>query len=289
VKILEQQEGHGFMAYHGDCVDVVSGLPDDSIHLSVYSPPFASLYTYSASERDMGNTKTHDEFHAQYRFLLSQLLRVTKQGRLMSVHCMALPTSKARDGVIGLTDFPGHIVRAAEECGWIFHSKVTIWKDPVTAMQRTKALGLLHKQVLKDSCMSRQGIPDEVLTFRKPGDNPERVFHLREDFPVDLWQKWASPVWDDINPSNTLQYMSAREDKDERHICPLQLDVIERIVRLWSNPGDTVLSPFMGIGSEGYVSLREGRKFIGAELKQSYFEQAVRNLNGATRQHVLFT
>lgn len=288
MKILGQHEGRGFVAYHGDCVDVVSGLPDESIHLSVYSPPFASLYTYSASERDMGNVRTHEEFHQQYRFLLQQLLRVTKPGRLMAVHCMCLPTSKARDGVIGITDFPGDIVRAAESCGWIYHSKVTIWKDPVTAMQRTKALGLLHKQLLKDSAMSRQGIPDEVLTFRRPGDNPERVIHTRENFPVDLWQQWASPVWMDINPTNTLQYMSAREEKDERHICPLQLDVIQRIVRLWSNPGDTVLSPFMGIGSEGYVALREGRRFVGAELKQSYYSQAVRNLTGATKQQSLF-
>ncbi len=283
MKVLDQKEGDGFVAYHADCVEVVSEMPDDSVHLSVYSPPFASLYTYSASDRDMGNVKNHDEFHEQYVFLVKQLLRVTKPGRQSSVHCMVLPTSKTRDGVIGLTDFPGQIIRAHEEAGWIFHSKVTIWKDPVTAMQRTKALGLLHKQVLKDSCMSRQGIPDEVLTFRKPGDNPERVAHRREDFPVDLWQR-ASPVWDDIDPSDTLQYMSAREDADERHICPLQLEVTRRCVRLWSNRGDTVLSPFMGIGSEGYVALQEGRRFVGVELKKSYFEQAARNLAGAGKQ-----
>lgn len=284
MKVLDQREGEGFAAYHADCVEVVGAMPDDSVHLSVYSPPFASLYTYSASDRDMGNVKTHEEFHEQYGYLVKQLLRVTKPGRISAVHCMVLPTSKTRDGVIGLTDFPGRIIRAHEEAGWVFHSKVTIWKDPVIAMQRTKALGLLWKQILKDSCMSRMGIPDEVLMFRKPGDNPERVTHRREDFPVDQWQKWASPVWDDIDPGDTLQYMSAREEADERHICPLQLDVTRRCIRMWSNPGDTVLSPFMGIGSEGYVALQEGRRFVGVELKKSYFEQAARNLDGAGKQ-----
>lgn len=284
MKVIDQKEGPDWVAYHGDSCEVVRGLATDSIHFSVYSPPFASLYTYSASDRDMGNVANHDEFHEQYGFLLRELLRVTKPGRLMSVHCMCLPTVKTRDGVIGLVDFPGRIVAAAVEHGWIYHSKVTIWKDPVTAMQRTKALGLLHKQILKDSCMSRQGIPDEVLTFRKPGDNPERVSHTKEEFPVDLWQRWASPVWMDIDQSNTLQYQSAREEEDERHICPLQLEVVERLVRLWSNPGDTVLSPFMGIGTEGFESLRNGRKFVGIELKQSYFEQACRNLAAARKQ-----
>lgn len=286
--VQDQREGEGWVAYNADCVPVVAGMADDSVHFSVYSPPFASLYTYSAHERDMGNVRTHTEFHDQYGFLVRELLRVTKPGRLSSVHCMVLPTSKTRDGVIGLTDFPGQIIRAHEEAGWIFHSKVTIWKDPVTAMQRTKAIGLLHKQLLKDSCMSRQGIPDEVITFRKPGDNPERVCRGKDEFPVSLWQRWASPVWDDINPSDTLQYMSAREEADERHICPLQLEVIERCVRLWSNPGDTVLSPFMGIGSEGYVALRNSRRFVGVELKRSYFEQAVRNLPVARKQTTIF-
>lgn len=277
-----------YTAIHGDCIEVIRKFPDSSIDFSVYSPPFASLYTYSPSERDLGNCRTHEEFHDHYRFLLGEILRVTKPGRLMSVHAMVLPTSKTRDGVIGLTDFPGRIIAACEAAGWIFHSKVTIWKDPVTAMQRTKALGLLWKQLLKDSCMSRMGIPDEVLTFRKPGDNPERVFHTKEEFPVDQWQRWASPVWDDIDPSDTLQYQSAREEEDERHICPLQLEVIRRCVRLWSNPGDTVLSPFMGIGSEGHVALNCGRRFVGVELKQSYFEQAARNLAVAKKQPDLF-
>lgn len=284
VMVVRQDEGDGWKTWHADCVDVVRGLQDESIHYSIFSPPFASLYTYSASERDMGNVRSHGEFQEHFRFLLRDLFRVTKPGRLLSMHCMALPTSKARDGVIGLTDFPGEIIRACENEGWIWHSHVTIWKDPVTAMQRTKALGLLWKQILKDSCMSRMGIPDEVLTFRKPGDNPERVSHERADFPVEQWQKWASPIWDDIDPSDTLQYMSARADEDERHICPLQLEVIRRCLHLWTNPGDTVLSPFMGIGSEGYVSLREGRRFVGCELKASYYDQAVKNIAGARKQ-----
>lgn len=281
MKVLDQHVTERFAAYHGDCIDVVRGLPDESVHYSVFSPPFASLYTYSASPRDMGNVASHDEFFEQFRFLAPELHRVTKPGRLLSFHCMLLPTSKVRDGVIGLTDFRGQLIREFQACGWIFHSEVVIWKDPVTAMQRTKALGLLHKQVKKDSAMSRQGIADYLVTMRKDGANPEPVAHTAEEFPVQLWQKYASPVWMDINPSDTLQHRSAREDKDERHICPLQLEVIRRAVRLWSNPGDTVLSPFMGIGSEGDVALREGRRFVGAELKASYYKQAVANLIAA--------
>ncbi len=288
MKVLNQTSGDGFQLYHADCVPVVASLPASSVHYSVYSPPFASLYTYSPSERDMGNCANHEEFFTQYRYLLSELQRVTMPGRNMSIHCMVLPTSKTRDGFIGLSDFPGEIIRSAIAAGWIFHSKVTIWKDPVTAMQRTKALGLLHKQILKDSCMSRMGIPDEVLTFRKPGENPERVGHAKADFTVDQWQKWASPVWDDIVPGDTLQYRSARENEDEKHICPLQLEVIRRCIRLWSNPGDIVLSPFAGIGSEGHVALQEGRRFVGVELKQSYYEQAARNLVAARAQQDLF-
>ena len=283
---IQQQTGNGWSLVQGDCVEVVKTIPDASIDLTVYSPPFASLYTYSNSDRDMGNCKTHDEFHEHFRFLLGDLLRVTKKGRNMCVHAMDLPTSKTRDGFIGLSDFPGAIISSAQDAGWIWHSRVVIWKDPVTAMQRTKALGLLHKQILKDSCMSRQGIPDYVLTFRKPGENPEPVRHRKpgqdpngyEEFPVEQWQRWASPIWDDIDPSDTLQFRSARENDDERHVCPLQLEVIRRCVRLWSNPADTVLSPFAGIGSEGHVALEEGRRFVGVELKTSYFEQAARNL-----------
>lgn len=290
MNVLEQIVTDHFALYHGDCIEVVRALPADSVHYSIFSPPFASLYTYSASERDMGNCRSHGEFFEQFAFLLPELLRVTKPGRLLSFHCMNLPTSKARDGVIGITDFRGQLIRAFEDAGWIYHSEVVIWKDPVTAMQRTKALGLLHKQLKKDSCMSRQGIPDYLVTVRKLGDNPEPVTHTDETFPVTMWQRYASPIWMDINPTRTLQYMSAREEKDERHICPLQLDVIERAIDLWTNPGDTVLSPFAGIGSEGYVALQKGRRFVGAELKRSYYEQAARNLQavepGARGQQV---
>jgi DNA modification methylase/superfamily II DNA or RNA helicase len=282
--------GDGWTMHHGDCVEVVSKMDSDSVGFSVFSPPFASLYTYSASDRDMGNCRTHSEFYEHFRFLVAELLRVTMPGRLCSFHCMNLPTSKERDGYIGITDFRGELIRIFRDAGWIYHSEVTIWKDPVTAMQRTKALGLLHKQIKKDSCMSRQGIADYLVTMRKPGINPDPVTHTGTggDMPVDMWQQYASPVWMDINPSDTLQYMSAREHDDERHICPLQLQVIDRALTLWSKPGDLVLSPFGGIGSEGHVALKAGRRFVGVELKRSYFEQACRNLNAATSQMGLF-
>jgi DNA modification methylase len=294
MNVIDQVTQNNYAAYHSDCVDVLRGMPDNSVHYSIFSPPFASLYTYSASPRDMGNCANHDEFFGQFRYLVPELYRVMKPGRLLSFHCMLLPTSKARDGVIGLTDFRGQLIRAFQEVGWVFHSEVVIWKDPVTAMQRTKALGLLHKQIKKDSAMSRQGIPDYLITMRKPGENPEPVTHTGkdDDMPVQMWQQYASPVWMDIDQSDTLQHRSAREDDDEKHICPLQLGVIRRGVKLWTNPGDIVLSPFMGIGSEGYVSLEMGRKFIGAELKRSYFDQAVKNLatvaHGSERQPLLF-
>lgn len=281
MNVIDQSIGDRFAAYNGDCVDVMRGMPDASIHFSVYSPPFASLYTYSNSPRDMGNVRSHAEFYEHFRFGVRELFRITKPGRLTSFHCMDLPTSKERDGFIGISDFRGELVRLYQAEGWILHSQVVIWKDPVTAMQRTKALGLLHKQIKKDSCMSRQGIPDYLVTMRKPGVNPEPVTHTNEDFPVQLWQRYASPVWMDIDPSDTLQYRSAREHDDERHICPLQLGVIRRALKLWSNPGDVVFSPFMGIGSEGVVSIEEGRRFVGAELKGSYYRQAVSNLTAA--------
>jgi DNA modification methylase len=283
MKVLDQVIREGYALYRGDCIDILRGLPDASIHYSIYSPPFASLYVYSDSPRDMGNCTTREEFDQHFRFLAPELLRVLKPGRLMSFHCMLLPTSKARDGYIGLTDFRGDLIRAFTDCGWIHHSEVVIWKDPVTAMQRTKALGLLHKQIKKDSCMSRQGIPDYLVTMRKPGDNPERVTHTDEDLPVRIWQRYASPVWMDIDPSDTMQHRSAREERDERHICPLQLEVIRRALVLWSNPGDIVLSPFAGIGSEGYCALKAGRRFVGAELKGSYYQQAKANLDAAMR------
>jgi hypothetical protein len=277
-------KGDGFTAHLGDCVELASTLETDSLDFSVFSPPFASLYTYTNSEYDMGNCKNDEGFYRQFRFLVAELFRTLKPGRNVSFHCMNLPASKQAYGYIGLRDFRGEMIRLFVEAGFIFHSEVCIWKDPVTAMQRTKALGLLYKQVKKDSCMSRQGIPDYLVTMRKPGENPDRVAQKPENFPVGLWQKYASPVWMDIDPSRTLSKTGAREADDERHICPLQLDVIERAITLWSNPGDTVFSPFMGIGSEGYMALKLGRKFIGAELKESYFKQAVMNLRDALKQ-----
>lgn len=263
------------------CVERIAEIPDDSIGFSVFSPPFASLYTYSASDRDMGNCSSDGEFGQHLGYLIRELYRVMMPGRNVSFHCMNLPTSKERDGYIGIRDFRGNLIRAFQDAGFIYHSEVTIWKDPVTAMHRTKALGLLNKQKNKDSSLSRQGIPDYLVTMRKPGDNPIPISHDNECFPISAWQKIASPVWMDINPSNTLQYRSARDGDDERHICPLQLDVIERAVDLWSIPGDTVLSPFMGIGSEGFVAVSKGREFIGIELKPSYFDLAVKNLSEA--------
>ena len=282
MKVLDQVITNRWALYQGDCVDVVRGLPDASIHYSIFSPPFASLYTYSASPRDMGNCVSHAEFFDQFRYLVAELYRVTKPGRLVSFHCMLLPTSKSRDGFIGLSDFRGELIRMFREVGWIHHSEVVIWKDPVTAMQRTKALGLLHKTIRKDSCMSRQGIHDYLVTMRKPGENTEPVAHVDDALAkVATWQRYASPVWMDIDPSDTLQFRSAREHDDERHICPLQLQVIQRAMEFWSNPGDTVLSPFAGIGSEGHVALKMGRRFVGAELKRSYYEQSARNLEAA--------
>lgn len=273
----------GWTMHLGDCVDIVKDIPADSIHYTIFSPPFASLYTYSASDRDMGNCKDDETFIEHFAYLVKDLYRVTMPGRLVSFHCMNLPTTKTHHGYIGIRDFRGDLIRLFQEHGWLYHSEVCIWKDPVTAMQRTKALGLLYKQLKKDSAMSRQGIPDYLVTMRKPGENPERVTKTEDDFPVGLWQNYASPVWMDINPSDTLQFRSAREHADERHICPLQLGVIQRGIELWSNPGDTVLSPFAGIGSEGFVALQNGRKFIGCELKRSYFDMACENLRHAKR------
>ena len=263
--------------YHGDSCEVLRGIPGDSIHHVIYSPPFASLYTYSNSERDLGNCRDTGEFFQQFEYIVKELYRVLMPGRLMAVHCMNLPTSKQRHGYIGIEDFRGDLIRLFQDSGFIYHSEVCIWKDPVIAMQRTKALGLLHKQLKKDSAMSRQGIPDYLVVMRKPGENPEPVSHTNESFPVGIWQRYASPIWTDINPSDTLQARSVREEKDERHICPLQLTVIRRSINLWTNPGDIVLTPFMGIGSECYVALEMGRRAVGVELKESYYKQAVLN------------
>jgi DNA modification methylase len=280
VKVKNQHIGNGFVLYNGDSCEVMKAIPDSSIHYSIFSPPFAQLYVYSNSDRDLGNCRTTSEFYKHFEFIISELYRVLIPGRLISFHCMDLPTQKERDGAIGLTDFPGILTKMFTDAGFIYHSKVTIWKDPVVAMQRTKALGLLHKQLKKDSCMSRQGIADYIVTLRKPGDNPERVTHTNESFPVSKWQNYASPVWMDINQSDTLQKQSAREHADEKHICPLQLPVIERCLELWTNPNDIVLSPFAGIGSEIYKSLEMGRRGVGIELKESYYNQAVLNCDG---------
>lgn len=280
---IDQVVADRYAIYQGDCVEVLRGIPESSVDYSIFSPPFASLYTYSNSPRDFGNCRTHGEFFEHMGFLISELRRVMKPGREVSFHCMLLPTSKERDGYIGLRDFRGDLIRAFEARGFIHHSEVVIWKDPVTAMQRTKAIGLLHKSVRENSTLCRQGIPDYVVTMRAPGDADPRVKHDPESFPVSKWQRIASPVWTDIDPSDTLQFRSAREHDDERHICPLQLEVIRRCIELWTNPGDVVLSPFAGIGSEGFVAVQEGRKFVGVELKRSYYEQAARNLEQATK------
>ena len=284
---IEQTITDQWAMYRGDCVEVLKGIPDHSVGYSIFSPPFASLYTYSNSPRDMGNCKTHEDFLHHFGFLIDELLRVMKPGRDVSFHCMLMPTSKVRDGVIGLRDFRGELIRAFQDHGFIYHSEVCIWKDPVTAMQRTKALGLLHKTVRGNASMSRQGIPDYLVTVRAPGDPVDRVTH--DDYPVEKWQQIASPIWMDINPNDTLQFRSAREHDDERHICPLQLEVIRRGVELWTNPGDVVLSPFAGIASEGVVSCQMGRKFIGVELKESYYGQAVGNLEQLGKQQDLLS
>lgn len=282
VNVIDQAVSERYALYNGDSAEILRSIPDSSVHYSIFSPPFASLYTYSNSERDLGNCRTTAEFYKQFKFIVDELFRVLIPGRLISFHCMDLPLSKERDGVIGLRDFRGELIKLFEDSGFVLHSQVCIWKDPVIAMQRTKAIGLLHKQLKKDSCMSRQGIPDYLVTMRKPGDNPEPVSHTNETFPVEIWQKYASPIWTDINPSDTLQASSARDEKDERHICPLQLTVIRRALNLWSNPGDVVLTPFLGIGSEAVVALQSGRRAIGIELKPSYYQQAVRNCENVT-------
>ncbi len=279
--VIDQKVTDRYSIYNTDAVEFSATLPSDSVHYSISSIPFASLYTYSNSERDMGNCRTYEEFAEHFAFLIYHWHRITMPGRLVSIHCMNLPTSKQHHGYIGIQDFRGDIIRWFQKAGFIYHSEVCIWKDPVTAMQRTKALGLLHKQIRKDSTMSRQGIPDYLVTFRKPGENTEPVSHTHETFPVSQWQQYASPVWMDINPSKTLQKQSAREHNDERHICPLQLEVIERGIELWSNPNDVVLDFFGGIGSTGFVALKMGRRALMTELKSSYFRQMELNMEAA--------
>ena len=299
MQAIDEASGDNWHIYNGDCVELVQELPDDSIGFSVFSPPFSSLYVYSDSENDMGNSESDEEFFTHFGFLVEQLYRVLKPGRLCSVHCMNLPSTIQHNGYIGIRDFRGDVIRCFTDRDFIYHSEVCIWKDPVVAMQRTKALGLLHKQVCKDSCMSRQGIPDYVCTFRKPGKNPDRVagefdhfcgddsFKNTGNMSIDIWQRYASPVWSDINQSRTLNYREARGEDDLRHICPLQLDVIHRCLQLWSKPGDVVLSPFAGIGSEGYEALKLDRKFVGFELKPEYFQCAAKNLSAVESEKAI--
>ena len=282
--------GEGYTVHMGDCVKWARRMDDNSIDYSVFSPPFADLFVYSNSDHDMGNCKDDGEFVAQFRFLVSELFRVLKPGRNVSFHCMNLPTTKMRQGFIGIRDFRGDLIRVFQDAGFVYHSEVCIWKDPVVAMQRTKALGLLHKTIRENSTMTRMGLPDYVVTMRKPGDCEERVTHDGvNDLPVDLWQKYASPVWFDIDQGRTLNKMPARDENDQKHMCPLQLDVIERCIHLWTNKGDLVFSPFTGIGSEGYTAVRMGRRFVGTELKPQYWKLACQNIEDAcSEQNGLF-
>jgi DNA modification methylase len=313
VSVLAQESAADWTLYNGDCIDVLRGLPGNSVHYAIWSPPFASLYTFSDSPRDVSNNSDDRVFWEHYRFVLEGVFRALKPGRLISIHCMDLPTSITRDGFVGMRDFPGENIRLCQEVGFIYHSRVCIRKDPVSAMQRTKALGLLHKQVVKDSAISRMAIADHVVTLRKPGINDEPVagpfttYHgddmtdaeltkeaehsyeragtrsFEQHKSIMVWQRYAEPIWGDINQSDVLSRLMSREEHDERHISPLQLTVIRRCLQVWTNPRDIVLSPFAGIGSAGYVALEMGRRFVGAELKSSYYRQAVANLRSAER------
>lgn len=313
MKVVDQYISDNCAVYNGDCVEVVKGIPSGTIHYSLFSPPFASLFTYSDSDRDMGNCRGADEFSEHFSFLVPELFRVLMPGRLVSIHCMDLPATITHDGFVGFKDFPGEIIRIFERAGFIYHSRVCIWKDPLVQATRTKQIQLAHKQISKDSSMCAMGLPDYIITMRKPGKNPEPISHGRGfevyyggmDNPKErktddartnkyshkVWQRYASPVWFDIRQTNTLNAKLARENNDERHMCPLQLDTIARCLELWSNEGDVVFSPFAGIGSEGYQSLLMGRMFVGVELKQSYYVEAVKNLKSVEqpKQQELFS
>ena len=283
---MKSYAGDGYKLFCGDTVELIRNFEDNSMHMELYSPPFSSLFVYSNSDRDLGNSKNDEQFFQHFHFITTELYRILMPGRIMAVHCMNLPTSKEKDGFIGIKDFRGDLIREFQQVGFIYHAEVCIWKNPVTAMQRTKALGLLHKQIKKDSCMSRMGIPDYVIFMRKPGVNPEPVTHTNESFPVDKWQNYASPIWDyehspvwwDINQSDTLNARMARDSRDERHLCPLQIPVIERCIEMYTNPGDVVFSPFGGIMSEPYQAVKMGRKAIAIELKETYFNAGVANM-----------
>ncbi len=279
--VEDEAEGDGWRLMLGDSCERLHELPENSIDLSVYSPPFASLYTYSPSERDLGNSQNNDEFFAHYRFILTELLRVTKPGRNSCVHVQQITLSKANFGYVGMSDFRGEVIRAHQEAGWIFYGEITVDKDPQAQAIRTKAHCLMFQTLRRDSAANRPALADYLLLFKKPGDNEVPI---RPDVTNDEWIEWAHPIWWGIRESDTLQYRTAKENQDDRHICPLQLGFIERCVRMWSNPGETVLSPFAGIGSEGYVSIKRGRKFIGCELKPSYWTSACSNLRTAEEE-----
>ena len=282
-------EGRQWALYNSDCIEVLAGLPEGLIDLAIFSPPFSDLFVYSDSERDMGNCGSHGEFMEHYRYFSENLYRAMKPGRIVCVHCTDLPTRKGRDGFIGLHDFGGDLIKAHQAAGFVYHARCTIWKDPVVEMQRTKALGLLYKQLKKDSAMSRVGMPDYMLFFRKDAVNPEPITHDPDDLPVAMWQELASPVWMTVRQGNVLNGRMARGEEDERHICPLQLDVIDRCLTLYSNPGDLVLDPFNGIGSTGYQALKMRRRYLGIELKPEYAAQAAKFLAEAeASQETLF-
>jgi DNA modification methylase len=279
--VTDTATGDTWTAMLGDSCERLADVPDNSVDLSIYSPPFASLFTYSPSDRDLGNCRDKDEFQQHYRFIVEELLRVLKPGRLCVVHCQQLATQKGRDGAIGLYDFRGDLIRNHVDAGWIFHGEVTIDKDPQAQAIRTKATSLMIVTLNKDSSMSRPAMADYLLMFRKPGDNETAI---KPECDNETWIEWARPVWFGIRETNTLNTAVAREDADERHICPLQLDLIERVIRLWSNRGETVLTPFLGIGSEVYSAVKLGRRGIGCELKPSYWRTAVGNLTDLEEQ-----
>lgn len=284
-----------FKCLIGDCVQRSKDIKDNELDLVVFSPPFAELYVYSDKPEDMGNVSNYQEFEKHFQYLIPQIKRTLKPGRICAIHCMDLPIQKGKEGFIGLRDFSGMLIKWFSDNGFIYHARTTIWKNPVTEMQRTKALGLLHKTIKKDSSMSRVGIPDYILFFRNEGENQTPITHQDQDsskrdyLPVDLWQKYASPVWYDVDYSRTLQYTTARDSNDEKHICPLQLDTIERVIHLYSNEGETVGSFFGGIGSEGYQALKMGRKSVSIELKESYFKVNVQNHKNAVMQKSTLT
>jgi DNA modification methylase len=302
VKLNNQESGEGWIYYNSDCVPVMSELPDNSVHFSIASPPYLSLYTYSSLAEDMGNCDSDEKFWQQFRFAIKQLFRVIKPGRIVAMDCMNVPAMKERDGYIGIKDFRGDLIREFIAHGFIFHSEHCMWKDPLIEATRSKALGLMHKQLMKDSAMCRAGLAQYLLAFRKPGVNPEPIAHAdgleyfrglnppeHGNLSHERWRRYASPVWDDIDWSNTLNVRDARDDEDERHLCAIPLDIPARGLQLWSNPGDTVLTPFGGIASEGYVALQEGRRYIGCETKPAYWAQGVKNLKSAGKQLTIFS